>query len=166
MTDSIEHMNQCLARLEGLLLQELAWQAAWKVDMIGIDYLKSKKIEGNTVEKLVESCIKEIKAGGIAGDVGYTIGGLGILLTLNVTGCVHIPMEARLKKDGIKPFICPVANMILDRILELLKYESYFVADLKIDESQGKCVVRCAIYENEDKIELVSDWSKTATNKG
>ena len=164
--EGIVHMNQCLARLEALLLQELAWEASWKVDMIGVDFLQSKKIEGDTVEKVVESCIREIKAAGIAREIGYSVGGLGILLTLRVEGCVHIPMEAKLKKDGVKPFICPIANMILDRILELLKYVSYFVADLKIDESEEKCVVRCAVYENEDKIGLVSDWSKTAPIKG
>ncbi len=163
--DKIGHLNECMAGLEELLLQELAWEASWKVDHIGIDFLQSKKVEGDTVEKVIESCIKEIKAGGIAGEIGYSIGGLGILLTLNIKGCIHIPMEAHLKKNGIKPFMCPIANMILDRIVKLLNYETYFVADMNIDESGEECIVRCAIYENEDKIELVSDWSKAATNK-
>lgn len=163
--DRIVYLNECLASLEELLLQELAWQASWKVDLIGIDFLQSQKVEGDTVEKVVESCIKEIKAVGIAKEIGYSIGGLGILLTLHIKGCIHIPMEAKLKRDGIKPFMCPVANMVLDRIIELLNYESYFVADLNINEGTEECIVRCAIYENDDKIELVSDWSKTATSR-
>lgn len=163
--DRIVYLNECLARLEELLLQELAWQASWKVELVGIDFLQSQKVEGDAVERVVESCIKEIRAGGIAKEIGYSISGLGILLTLNVKGCIHIPMEAKLKRDGVRPFMCPIANMVLDRIVELLNYETYFLADLNIDESKEECKVRCAMYESDDKIELVSDWSKTATNK-
>ena len=163
--DKTEYLNSCMARLEELVLQELAWQGTWKVDLVGIDFIQSKEIKGNTVEEVVENCIKEITAADITKEISYTIGGLGILLTLKMKGCIHIPMEARLKKGGIKPFMCPIANMFLDRLVEVLHYETYYVADLTIDESKEECVVRCAIYENDDKIGLVSDWSKTATQK-
>ena len=163
--DKTEYLNTCMARLEELVLQELAWQGTWKVDLIGIDFIQSKKIEGDTVEEVVENCIKEITAADIVKEISYTIGGLGILLTLKMKGCIHIPMETRLKKDGIKPFMCPIANMFMDRLIEVLHYETYYVADLTIDESKEECTVRCAIYENDDKIGLVSDWSQTATQR-
>ena len=51
------------------------------------------------------------------------------------------------------------------RIIEILNYETYYVADMNINENKKECIVRCAIYENADKIGLVSDWSKTATKK-
>ena len=165
LMDRISYLNNCMARLEELVLQELGWQASWKVDMVGIDFIQAKKIEGDTVEKVVESCSQEITAAGIVKEITYTVGGLGILLTLNMKSCLHIPMEARLKKDGIKPFMCPIANMFLDRIIEVLHYETYYIADLTIDENKEECTVRCAIYENDDKIGLVSDWSQTATQK-
>jgi len=163
--DKISYLNSCIARLEELVLQELAWQGTWKVDLVGTDFIQSRKVEGDTLEQVIENCIKEITAAGIVREINYTIGGLGILLTLKMKGCMHIPMEAILKKDGVNPFMCPIANMFLDRLIEVLHYETYYVADLTIDESKEECVVRCAIYENEDKIGLVSDWSETATQK-
>ena len=35
--DKITYLNNCIARLEELVMQELAWQGTWKVDMVGID---------------------------------------------------------------------------------------------------------------------------------
>lgn len=163
--DKTTYMNSCLARLEELVLQELAWQGAWKVDMVGIDFIQSSRIKGDTLEKVVDGCIKAITGDGIVKEMSYTIGGLGILLTLKMKGCIHIPMESALKKRDIHPFMCPIANMVLDRLVEVLHYETYYVADLATDEVREECVVRCAIYKDDSKIGLVSDWSKAATEK-
>jgi len=163
--DKTDYFNDCMARMEELIFQELAWQATWKVDMVGTDFVQSGKIEGDTIDKVVENCIKEITAAGIAREINYTVGGLGILLTLKIKGCLHIPMEIKLKRDGIKPFMCPIANMFMDRLVEVLHYETYYVADLAVDADKQECTVKCAIYENDDKIGLISDWSQTATQR-
>jgi hypothetical protein len=163
--DKTTYLNNCIARLEELVLQELAWQGTWKVDMVGIDLIHSKNIKGKTPEEIIDGCIKAMTEDGIIESASYVIGGLGILLTLNVKGCVHIPMEAHVKKEGIKPFMCPIANMVLDQLVEKLNFETYYVADLTIDESEKQCAVRCAIYEDDSKIGLVSDWAKTANKK-
>lgn len=163
--DKETYLNTCIARLEEVVLQELAWQGTWKVDMVGIDFIQSKNIKGKNVDEVIQNCIKAITSDGIVKEMSYTIGGLGILLTLKMKGCIHMPLETTLKKHGITPFMCPVANMILDRLVEVLHYETYYVADLTIDEAKQECVVRCAIYEDDSKIGLVSDWSKTATQR-
>ena len=160
MDDRTAYFNDMLARLEEVLLQELSWCAAWKVELVGTDFIQSRKIEGDTPEKVIENCIKDIKAAGIADDIDYFIGGLGILLSLDIKGCVHIPMEAKLKEDGIKPFMCPIANILMDQLINSLNYEATFLADMAIDESKKQCKVRCAIYETVDKIGQVSDWNK------
>ena len=74
---------------------------------------------------------------------------------------IYIPMETRLKRDGIKPFMCPGANMLLDQIVNVLNYETTYLADMDVDENGQRCIVKCAICENADKIGLLSDWSKT-----
>ena len=56
--------------------------------------------------------------------------------------------------------MCPIANMIGDRIIEILDYETTYMADMEIDEHSGNCIVKYAIFEGVDKIGQVSDWTK------
>ena len=158
--DNVEHFNDMLVRLEELLYHELSGCAAWKVELVGIDFIQSKKIEGNTEEEVINNCIKEITADGLVKNMTYSIGGKGILLNLKMESCIHLPKEIRLKKDGVKPYICPIANMIMDQLIEKLKYETTYLAKLDFNEKARECKVKCAIYETPDKIGLVSDWSK------
>jgi hypothetical protein len=158
--DRVEYFNDMLVRLEELLFHELSGCAAWKVELVGVDFIQSKRIEGNTAEEVVSHCIKEITASGLVKRMTYSIGGKGILLSLRMKDCIHLPKEARLKKDGISPYLCPIANMILDQLIEKLKYETTYLAKLDTDEKTGECRIKCAIYETPDKIGVVSDWSK------
>ena len=158
--DNQEYYNNMLVRLEELLYHELSGCAAWKVEMVGVDFIQSKKIKGNNEDEVVASCIQEIIAGGLVKEMKYFIGGKGILLDLKIKGCVHLPKEVRLKKDGIKPYICPIANMVLDQLIEKLHYETTYLAELDIDEKAGECNVKCAIYKTPEQIGVISDWSK------
>jgi len=159
--DMSSYFNDCLARHEELLFQELAQASMWKPEYIGIDYIQSKKIEGKTAEEVIESCIKVMKEDGLVKDMTYTRGQEGILLKLTVNGCIHLPKEATLKKNGIKPYCCPITNMILDRVLEVLHFEITFLGgNMEVDEEKGECIIRCGIWESVDKVGIVSDWLK------
>lgn len=158
--DKIEYCNDMLVRLEELLFQELSGCAAWKVELVGIDFIQSKEIKGESPDEVVESCIREIRASGLVKEMSFEIAGKGILLKLAMKDCVHLPKEAKLKKDGVKPYICPIANMILDQLIEKLNFETTYLAELDIDEKAGECKVRTAIYETADKIGSVCDWSQ------
>ena len=158
--DTVTYLNETLVRLEELLYHELSGCAAWKVEFVGVDFIQSKKIEGDTLDKVVTSCIKEIVAGGLVKDISYIVGGKGVMLKLKIKNCIHLPKEARLKKDGVAPYICPITNMILDQIIEKLKYETSYLARLDIHEDTKECTVFAAIYETPEKIGEVSDWAK------
>jgi hypothetical protein len=158
--DTVQYMNETLVRLEELLYHELSGCAAWKVEFVGVDFIQSKKIEGNTLEKVVQSCIKEIVSGGLVKEISYVVGGKGVLLKLKIKGCIHLPKEVKLKKNGVAPYICPITNMILDQIIEKLKYETSYLARLEIKENTGECTVHAAIYETPDKIGVVDDWKQ------
>jgi hypothetical protein len=164
MDEKIAYFNDLLVRFEEIFYHELSNMVRHKVEYVGTDFLASKKIEGNTVEEVVDSCIKEIKAGGLAEDITYTRAGEGILLTLRIKNCIHLPMEAKLKygaknEGGVAPYMCPIANMILDRILEILKFKMVFNATMEdIDTDKGECAVKCVIYESTEKIGQVGDW--------
>ncbi len=158
--DEKSYFNDLLVRFEEIFFHELSECSRPKVEFIGTDFLKSKDIKGNSVEKVVESCIKAIKDSKLVKDITFSVGGAGVLLKLDVKGCIHLPKEVKLKKDGVEPYLCPIANMILDQIIEKMGYLTTYTAELHIDETKGECILMCAIYENIDKVGVVSDWTK------
>ena len=156
--DSIKYSNELLARVETLMFHELSGMVCWKVEFVGVDFIRSKKIEGKNVDEIVKSVSKEIVNAKIATQITYKTGGKGLMLKLKIKGCVHHPKEAQIKKEGIAPYICPIANMVLDQIHEKLKYETSYLAKLAIDEKNQECLAYMALYETADKIGVVTDW--------
>ena len=74
--------------------------------------------------EIVESCIKEIaKRQESYRNITYKTGGDGVMLKLKVKNCIHHAKEVLVKEEGVAPYICPIANMVLDQIHEKLKYD-------------------------------------------
>ncbi len=156
----VKYFNDLLTRLEEIFYHELSECARPKSELVGIDFLRSKKIEGNTVEELLDNCIEELKKTKLVEDITYTVHGHGILVKLKVKNCIHLSKEIELKKDGIKPYCCPIANMILDRVLDVLDYLTTYTAGIEVNENNCECTLKCAIYKTMGKIGQVSDWTK------
>lgn len=160
MDDNVKYFNDMLARLEELLFHELSGCAAWKVELVGIDFIQSKDIQGKTEDEVISNCINVITSNGLVKEMLYSIGGKGVLLNLKMRDCIHLPKEVKVKGDGVKPYLCPIANMILDQLIEKLNYETTYLAKIDIDENTGICKVKCAIYKTPEMIGVVSDWTK------
>jgi hypothetical protein len=158
--DSTKYCNEVLGRVEALMYQELSGMARWKCEFVGVDFIRSKNIQGNNVPEIVESCVKEMTAAGIASDITYKTGPDGIMLKLRVKNCMHHAKEAQVIAEGVDPYICPVANMILDQIHDKLKYTTSYLTKLAIDGDNKQCLVYMALYETPEKIGQVSDWLK------
>ena len=159
--DQIAYTNDLLTRFEEIFYHELSQiNARCKVELIGTDFLADKNIKGKNIDELVQNCVSEIKKSGLVKDITGKVAGKGILLKLSVKGCVHLPKEAKIEADGIEPYMCPISNMILGQVIDKLHYLTTYTAGLKADQKKKECTVMCAIYENVDKIGLVSDWSK------
>ena len=158
--DKMAYCNELMVRLEELLFQELSGCAAWKVEMVGVDFVQNKNIQGKTPDELIGNTIKEMVKEGLVEEMSHYIAGKGVLMVLNMKGCAHLPKEARLKKDGVKPYICPITNMILDQLFEKLGYETSYLSEIEIDEKTGECQTRSAIYADETKIGVVCDWNE------
>ena len=156
--DYMKYCNELLSRLETLAYHELSGMIHWKCEYVGVDFIRSKQIEGKTVDEIVENCSKAIAGDGIVGNIAHKVGKDGVMLKLRVKGCVHHAKEAQTKKEGVGPYLCPIANMILDQIHEKLKYTTSYLAKLGIDGDNKQCLVYMALYETPDKIGCVSDW--------
>ena len=157
--DKSAYFNDLMARTEALFYHELSDCAAWKTEFIGVDFIRSKTIAGDTPGQVIESCIKEIAASGFIKKASYSIGGKSILLYLKVHGCIHIPKEIKLERGGIKPYNCPIVNMILDQLIEKLDFATTYVADLDVDAISGACAIKSAVFDTAEKIGNVCDWS-------
>ncbi len=153
-------LNQMLYRMEEVFWHELSDCAPWKTEYVGIDFIQAQEIKGINEPEIINACIDRIKAAGLVEDIGFSIGGNGILLKLQVRGCQLMLKESLLKKSGIKPYNCPVANMIRDQLIEKLGYETTYLAELAADEKTGGCALKVAIYATPEKVGAVSDWSK------
>jgi hypothetical protein len=158
--NQIEYMNNTLVRLEELLFHELSGCAHWKVELVGVDFIRSRNVQGRSPEEVIENCIKEIVGAGMVKEMDYSIGGQGIKLELSVKGCLHLPKEMKLRKEGITPYCCPITNMIQDQLIEKLPYATCYLAELHIEENTGRCSTRSAIYEDEGKIGCVCNWNE------
>ena len=157
--DKTAYFNDVMARTEELFYHELSDCAAWKTEFIGVDFIRSKEIKGKSAAEIIEACIGEISAAGLIKGASYSIGGRDILLYLKVQGCIHIPKEVKLLEGGIKPYNCPIVNMILDQLIEKLDFTTTYVADLEVDPETNECTVKCAIFDTPEKIGNVCDWS-------
>lgn len=151
-------LNQMLYRMEEVFWHELSDCAPWKTEYVGIDFIQAQDVEGNNEDQVIQACIDRIKAAGLADDIDYAITNNDILLTLKVRGCQLMLKETMLRKGGIKPYNCPVANMIRDQLIEKLGYETTYLADMVADEESGCCALRVAIYATPEKIGAVSLW--------
>lgn len=160
--DNIAYCNDLLVRFEEIFYHELSQiNARCKVELIGADFLNDKNIQGDTIEKLVASCVEEIKKNGLVREMTGKIGGKGILLKLNVNGCIHLPKEAKLKESGIEPYMCPIANMIAEQVISKLDYmTTYSGGGIHVDNDKGECIIYCGVYKDMDSIGVVSDWRK------
>lgn len=157
--DKTAYFNDLMARTEELFYHELSDCATWKTEFIGVDFIRSKNITGETPGEVIESCIKEIAAAGLIKGASYSIGGKNILFYLKVRGCIHIPKEEKLRKGGVKPYNCPIVNMILDQLIEKLGFATTYVADLEVDAAAEECAIKSAIYEKAENVGNVCDWT-------
>ncbi|GEM_PF-474232 len=158
--DTIKYCNQLVSRLETLMFQELSGMAYWKCEFVGPDFIRAQNIQGKTVPEIVEACTKAMKEAGIVADISYKTGGEGLMLKLKVKGCIHHEKEALVKAEGVAPYICPIANMVLDQIHQKLKYETSYLTKIAIDPDRNLCLLYLALYETADKIGCVTDWLK------
>ena len=54
----LDYFNDLLSRMEALFYHEITGTAVKKVDVVGIDLLQSRNIQGKTAEEVIENCIR------------------------------------------------------------------------------------------------------------
>jgi len=157
--EAIAYFNDVLARHEEriVVLTGRTNYARFGFEISGADFARTRKIEGKTLDEMVNNCISQILAAGLARNITYSPAPLPKpegSIKFVVSGCVHLPKEARLKQDGVTPFICPLGNILSAVILENAKFELGSVgnrAPNAIDLDKQECTLTGMLCENIDK---------------
>jgi hypothetical protein len=59
---------------------------------------------------------------------------------------MHLPIEAKLKEEGVPTYICPPINMILWKIREVVDM-AVEIADITADQNSGRCIIRVVVFK-------------------
>jgi hypothetical protein len=145
MIDSL-YFRDVVSSLEKVLYYERGRGSYFRATMIGKDFIDRERIEGKTSEEVIESCIKVMREKDIMKNASYQKDKNGTLFTFEIEGCMHLPIEAKLREEGVPTYICPPINMILYKIREKMDL-AVEIADITVNQDDGRCILRVVVFE-------------------
>ena len=145
MTDS-SYFQDIVSSLEKALYYERGRGGYFRATMVGTDFIDREQIKGKTSEEVIESCVNVLVENKMIKKATSTKDNSGTFFTFEIEGCLHLPVEARLKEEGVPPFVCSPINMILYKIRELAGL-AVEIADITVSQEEGRCIVRVVIFE-------------------
>ena len=140
------YFQDTFAALAKSLFYERGLGASFRATMVGRDYIDRHEIKGDTLEAVIENCIDVLVENNIIEKATYQKDESDTFFTFEVNGCAHLPVEARLKEQGVPAFVCPPINMILYKIRQLVDL-AVEIADISVHHKAGKCVVRVVLFK-------------------
>ena len=147
MIDST-YFQDTFSALVKALYYERGRGAYFRATMVGRDYIDRIEINGNTSEKVIENCVKFLVKKDIVEKAAYKKDESDTFFTFEIKGCIHLPMEARLKEQGVPTFVCPPINIILHKIRQLIGL-TVEIADITVNQEEGTCIVRVVIFKQQ-----------------
>ena len=147
MIDSY-YFRDIVSALEKALYYERGRGSYFRATLIGKDFIDRKNIKGSTAEEVIESCVKVMREDHMMKNASYKKDENGALFTFEMEGCIHLPVEAMLKEEGVPTYICPPVNMILYKIREMMDL-AVEIADITVNQDAGRCVIRVVVFKQE-----------------
>jgi hypothetical protein len=154
----ISYFNDVMVRIEEriVVLTGRTGYARFGFEITGADYVRSMKIDGATADEMLDNCIKGITEAGIVKGITYSPSPIPKPegdIEFIVSGCIHLPKEEKLMKDGVTPFICPLGNMLSTLLQENAKYEMGGIrgGGAAINLKKQECILKGLICENVDE---------------
>lgn len=147
MIDST-YFQDTFSALVKALYYERGRGAYFRATMVGRDYIDRIEINGNTSEKVIENCVKFLVKKDIVEKAAYKKDESDTFFTFELKGCIHLPVEARLKEQGVPAFVCPPINIILHKIRQLIGL-AVEIADITVNQEEGTCIVRVVIFKQQ-----------------
>jgi hypothetical protein len=147
MIDST-YFQDTFSALAKALYYERGRGAYFRATMVGRDFIDRIEIKGNTSEKVIENCVTFLVKKDIVEKAAYKKDESDTFFTFEIKGCIHLPVEARLKEQGVPAFVCPPINIILHKIRQLIGL-AVEIADITVNQEEGTCIVRVVIFKQQ-----------------
>ncbi len=147
MTDS-SYFQDIVSALEKALYYERGKGGYFRATMVGTDFIERVQIKGETSEQVIESCVNVLIENKMIKKATSKKDDSGTFFTFEIEGCAHLPVEARLKEEGVPAFVCPPINMILYKIRQLVGL-AVEIADITVRQEEGRCTVRVVVFKQE-----------------
>jgi hypothetical protein len=140
------YFQDTFSALAKALYYERGGGAYFRATMVGRDFVDRHEITGDTPEAVIENCIDVLTKNNVIEKSTYKKDESDTFFTFEMQGCAHLPVEARLKKEGVPAFVCPPINMILYKIRQRVDL-AVEIADIKVHQEEGKCIVRVVLFK-------------------
>ncbi len=142
------YFQDTFSALVKALYYERGRGAYFRATMVGRDYIDRIELRGKTSENVIENCVKFLVKKDIIEKAAYKKDESDTFFTFEIKGCAHLPVEARLKEQGVPAFVCPPINIILHKIRQLIGL-AVEIADITVNQEEGTCVVRVVIFKQQ-----------------
>lgn len=142
------YFRDIVSSLEKALYYERGGGGYFRGTMVGTDFIDRQDIRGKTPEEVIEQCIKALVQGKMIDRASYEKDESGKFLTFKVTGCAHLPVEAKLKEEGVPVFVCAPLNMILHKVRQITDL-AVEIADITVNQENGECMVRVVVFKQD-----------------
>ena len=140
------YFRDIVSALEKALYYERGRGGYFRATMVGTDFIDRKEIKGKTSEEVIDSCVNVLIENEMIEKATSRKDKSGTFFTFQIDGCAHLPVEARLKGEGVPAFVCPPINMILYKIRELVDL-AVEIADITVNQEEGRCTVRVVVFK-------------------
>ena len=146
MDDS--YFRDVVASLEKALYYERGGGAYFRATMVGTDFIDRQNIEGATTEEVIENCLDAFVSNRLIRRSSYDKDESGAFFTFRIDGCLHLPVEDRLRWEGVPAFVCAPVNMILHKVRQITDL-AVEIADITVDQETQSCVVRVVVFRQD-----------------
>jgi hypothetical protein len=134
-TIPLDYVNGLMYELEKAFWDERGRGARFRMTTVGREYYQDRvrpQLQSSELEHILKTVQETLQKDGITGQVSYDRDGR--LLRVSIERCIHQQVEERMTQNGVEPFTCVPANLIvlaleekLDRPVEL--------AEIKMDQN-------------------------------
>ena len=144
-TIPLDYANDLLFEMEKAFWDERGKGARFRMTTVGREYYKNKVLplfQSSELEHILSTIQEVLQGEGIVGKVSYNQDDR--MLRVSIEGCVHRKIEDRMVAQGIEPFTCMPANLIVLAIEEKLD-RPVELAEIKV--ADGACQLMLVMFD-------------------
>jgi hypothetical protein len=149
-TIPLDYANDLMFEMEKAFWDERGKGARFRMTTIGREYFKNKclpLLQSSELDHILHTIQGVLQGEGIVGQVSYNQDER--MIRLSIEGCVHRKIEDRMITQGIEPFTCMPANLIVLAIEEKLD-RPVELAEIKVEG--GACQLLLVLFDQRPKI--------------